>query len=286
MFISQIQFRFNDIKNIPAEQYNSELIMKPTKSRLPRISKGDVVEVDVAGGYSYLQDQGLVSGFRLTRFLPGIFVSRQSGEALEKLVNRKSLYRANCLTQLLLMEDFARVVKNLPIPQSEVDPPEMVMSSWSKNEGRWKIRDANGAEMYGHEYAVKYPDVDVKKLPRHNDLTSPQVLRARIEGDWTPNNKVPISTPPDFSPTLVGKKISTPKTMYLFYFADRNSATTFVMNLNEECSRTEISDHEEDGLWSVEVFRDGYLDRDFVERVQALSQLHSGLYDGDFDISE
>jgi hypothetical protein len=209
------------------------------------------------------------------------------GDSLFDVVNRSSLYRANCLTQLLLFEDFARVVDNFPIPLFDANPPTMVMSSWSKDPNRWKIRNADGITVSASDYLIENPDLDINILPRHNDLPGPEIVRARIEAGWTPSNNVPIPAEATAtSSNLIGSKIREPKTLYLAHFADRNSAKSFVDELSQGHSSDQMPEHQQDGLWSVEIEREGYLDQEFVDRILELCHQFDGLYDGDMDISD
>jgi len=267
--------------------YNHGLMTRKS-TPLPRISKGDIIEVDVSTGYSYLQDQGLVSGMRLTRFLPGIFSKKLRAKTLEDLVHRKALYRANALTSLLLLENYARVVDNLPIPTSDANPPIMIMSGWSKDPNKWRIRDADGKQILASDFRRIYPDVDVNELPRHNDVPSPRTLKARIEAGWTPSNKVPIllEDVPMPSSSVIGEIIDKPKTLYFVHFANRKSAKQLVKELDTVDLRTEVSDHEQDGVWTVEIERNGYVDETFVNQVKEIADRLGGTYAGDLDISE
>jgi hypothetical protein len=161
------------------------------------------------------------------------------------------------------------------------------MSSWSKDPNKWKIRDAEGNRSPSADFLSKNPGVDLDDLPRHNDLPGPLVVKARIEAGWTPSNRVPISVAPmKDSSSVIGTRISNPKTRYLIHFEDKDSARRFVKELNSNNSRVEFPEYEQDGFWTVEFERDGYVDEDFVLRVQAVADRLGGIYDGDMDVSE
>jgi hypothetical protein len=88
------------------------------------------------------------------------------------------------------------------------------------------------------------------------------------------------------SSSVIGEIIDKPKTLYFVHFANRKSAKQLVKELDTVDLRTEVSDHEQDGVWTVEIERNGYVDETFVNQVKEIADRLGGTYDGDLDISE
>lgn len=258
------------------------------RRRPPKISSGDVIEVDLSGSrFAYLQDLGPGRGIRLARFLPGIYDERLRGDGLETLVAGEKLYTANCLTDHLLAEDGARIVGRLPVPEGEVRMPAMISGAWSRDWRDWWVRDEDGSEIRAPEYLVRHPGAKLEDLPKSNDTPGPLGIRARIEAGWTPTNRVHVEdpTPGRTFAERLGRRIERPRTRYFAYFPDKNAAECFGASIGDTLAEVELPEHDQDGLWEVRVEQDGYLNRKLASKLRKLAKEHGGMYDGDIDIS-
>jgi len=248
---------------------------------------GDTIEIDLPSTrFAYIQDLGPGRGFRLARFLPGTFESPLRGAPLEALVRGQSLYRAHCFIEFLLVEEGARIVANLPIPDGEMSIPAMVTMDIPKDWRRSWVTDENGVKMRAPEYLELHPGIEFEDIVRSNDLPGPEELRSRIEAGWTPTNRVNVRFDRTLTPTSDRyRAITHPRTAYFMYFNSREAATALVESVNEVLLEFDVAQEDQDGLWEVMAAHDGYLMRRLAERLKSATEQLDGIYDGSVDIS-
>jgi hypothetical protein len=251
------------------------------------MSRGDVIEVDLPSGrLAYIQDLGQGRGGRLARFLPGKFEIPLRGEQLRSLVRGKSLYSAHCLIEFLLVEEGARIVANLPVPDGEGSIPAMVTMGAPKDWRRWWVTDEDGVRMPAPEYLRSHPGVEITEIVRSDDAPGPKELRARIEAGWTPSNQVEVHF--DHAPMPLSERfreVTDPRTEYFMYFRTKEAAVAFVESVGDPSLELDVADHDQDGLWEVTVAHDGYLNRALAKQLEVATKKFDGIYDGPVDMS-
>jgi hypothetical protein len=258
------------------------------RSGPPKMTKGDIIEVDLPSGhFAYIQDLGPGRGSRLVRFLPGTFGTPLRGDRLESLVRGGSLYRSHCFVELLLVEDGARIIANLPIPVGEGSMPPMVTMSSPRDWRRWWVTDENGVKLRAQEYLDLHPGTEIDHIVKSNDMPGPKELRARIEAAWSPTNQVEVQVDDTAPPSSERfHQITHPRTTYFMYFKSREAATVFIESTEEENLEFTLADHDQDGLWEVTAALDGYATRPLAKRLRSATEDMGGIFDGSIDISK
>jgi hypothetical protein len=92
-------------------------------------------------------------------------------------------------------------------------------------------------------------------------------------------------TPTSGSRAKRGSRITSPRTTYVAYFHERETAQRFAQELARHGHNSEQAERPTDGLWRVDATQDGYRDEAFVEEVKRRARKYGGTYDGDLDVS-
>lgn len=222
------------------------------------------------------------------RVLPGTYDEPLGERELRRLVAGPSLFRTQYGIDREWRKSGARVVANLPVPETEVGMPPFRMAAYPADDGGCWVKRTDGSTVSNPQYAADNPGVDFDDLPLWG-IPFFGTLSWQMETQWTPRlargSKLNLPPQPNQSDPAPERVVPAKKrrihTTYFAVFSAEPDVIAAHEALRDEAGFVAPFGYDEDNEeWFLQLERPGRPDDDVERQLTEIASQHGGHFSG------